>query len=44
MVIAGFLLGWALDHYLESAPVFMLLFGLMGMIGGFMRAYQMLVK
>lgn len=44
MAVAGFLLGLTLDHFIDSKPLFMLLFGLLGLVGGFMRALQMLVK
>lgn len=44
MVVAGFLLGYAVDAWLESQPVFMMLFGGLGLVGGFMKAYQLLSR
>ena len=37
MVIAGFLLGYLADYMFDTQPVFLMLFGLLGFIGGMMR-------
>lgn len=42
MVVAGFLLGYAVDAWLDSRPVFMLIFGGLGFIGGFMKVCKLL--
>lgn len=44
MVAAGFLLGYAVDAWLDIRPVFMMLFGGLGLVGGFMKAYQLLSR
>lgn len=41
-IIAGFLLGWVVDRWLETQPIFMLAFGLLGFIGGGLKVYKML--
>lgn len=42
MVISGFLLGYWLDAWLETQPIFMLLLGAMGVVGGFLKVYRLL--
>lgn len=42
MTVAGFLLGYLLDLWLDSSPVFMLILGFLGLLGGFMRAFKLL--
>ena len=42
MVISGFLLGYLLDTWLETQPIFMLLLGAMGVVGGFLKVYRLL--
>lgn len=42
MTVAGFLLGYLVDLWLDTAPVFLLLLGFLGLLGGFMRAYKLL--
>lgn len=42
MTVSGFLLGYGLDAWIDSGPVFMLLFGLLGFVGGMLRIYKML--
>lgn len=44
MIAAGFILGFATDWWLDTQPVFMLLFGILGFIGGILKAYQMLTR
>lgn len=41
-VVAGFLLGYLTDYWLDTQPIFMLAFGLLGFIGGGLRAYKLL--
>ena len=42
MVIAGFLLGYGLDVWLDTKPIFMLIFGVMGFVGGILKVYKLL--
>ena len=44
MVVAGFLLGYAVDTWLQSRPVFMLICGGLGVIGGFMKVSRLLSR
>jgi len=41
-VISGFILGYVTDLWLETTPIFMLLFGVLGFVGGFLKVYKML--
>ena len=42
MVVAGFLLGYVLDAWLETLPIFMLGFGVLGFVGGILKVYRLL--
>ncbi len=42
IVVAGFLLGYWLDAWLGTTPVFMLLFGVLGFVGGFLKVFKLL--
>ncbi len=42
MVVAGFLLGYLVDGWLDTRPWFMLGIGALGLIGGFQKAHQLL--
>lgn len=42
MVISGLLLGYLMDGWLDTRPMFMLGFGVLGLIGGFQRVHRML--
>ena len=42
MVISGFLLGYWVDAWLETQPIFMLILGAMGVVGGFLKVYKLL--
>ncbi|MBL1275087.1 MAG: AtpZ/AtpI family protein [Ectothiorhodospiraceae bacterium] len=41
-VVAGFLLGYWVDGWLETPPIFMILFGGMGLVGGFLKVYKLM--
>jgi len=41
-VVAGFLLGYWVDGWLETPPIFMITFGGMGLVGGFLKVYKLL--
>jgi F0F1-type ATP synthase assembly protein I len=42
MIASGFLLGYLTDRWLDSQPLFMLLFGGLGLVGGFLKVYKLL--
>ncbi|MBE0493496.1 MAG: hypothetical protein IBX48_04065 [Thiomicrospira sp.] len=42
MVIAGFIVGFAIDYLLETTPIFMMLCGLLGLIGGSQKVHRLL--
>jgi len=42
MVIVGFALGFGLDYLIDTKPVFMLIFGILGFVGGILRACEMI--
>ncbi len=42
MIVSGFLLGYLLDLYLGTQPIFILIFGGLGFIGGFLKVYRLL--
>jgi len=42
MVVAGFLLGYGVDVMFDTKPIFLLIFGLLGFIGGILKAYKIL--
>ena len=42
MVVAGFLLGYGLDVWLDTKPIFMLILGVMGFVGGILKVYKLL--
>ncbi len=42
-VIAGLLLGFLVDRWLEIAPIAMLLGGLLGFIGGMRNAHRLMI-
>ena len=44
MIAAGFLLGFGFDYLLETTPIFMMLLGMLGFVGGLVRAYEMLTR
>ena len=44
MIAAGFLLGYVVDVWLDSRPIFMLLFAGLGMVGGFLKVYKLLSR
>jgi len=42
MIVSGFLLGYLLDLYFETRPIFLLILGGLGFIGGFLKVYRLL--
>lgn len=44
MVITGFALGYALDSWLDSKPIFMLILGGLGLVGGILKAFRLLTR
>ena len=44
MITVGFMLGFGLDYLVGTTPIFMLLFGLMGFVGGIIKAHKLLTR
>lgn len=44
MIAAGFLLGYGLDVWINTRPIFMLIFGGLGFVGGLLKAYKLLSR
>lgn len=42
MIISGLILGYFVDQWLETTPIFMLLFGVLGFVGGMKRIHALL--
>jgi len=42
MVISGFVLGYFTDKWLGTLPIFLLIFGALGLIGGLLKVYRIL--
>jgi len=43
MAISGFILGFGADQLFDTTPIFLLSFGLLGVIGGTMKAHKFLM-
>ena len=43
IVVSGFLLGYAVDVWIDTRPIFMLLLGGLGFVGGFLKVYKLLI-
>jgi len=44
MTAVGFLLGYGADYLLDTTPIFMLLLGILGFVGGVLKAHKMLTR
>lgn len=44
MVVTGFALGFFVDSWLGSKPIFMMILGCLGFVGGVIRAHILLSK
>lgn len=42
MIAAGFILGYFTDRWLNTQPIFLIVFGALGFIGGFLKVYRLL--
>ena len=42
MIISGLIIGYFVDQWLGTLPIFMLLFGVLGFIGGMKRIHALL--
>ena len=42
MIVAGFILGYLADMWLNTQPIFLISFGALGLIGGFLKVYRLL--
>lgn len=43
MIIAGFLLGYLTDYLFDTLPIFLIIFGIMGFVGGLVKLKEGLV-
>ena len=43
-VLAGGVIGWVLDHWFATSPLFLLVFGALGTAAGFMNVYRIASK
>jgi ATP synthase protein I len=43
MIMAGFLLGYLTDYFFGTIPLFLIIFGIMGFIGGLIKMKESLV-
>jgi F0F1-type ATP synthase assembly protein I len=43
-VVGGTLLGWLLDEYLHTSPIFSIIGGIAGVAGGIVEIYQILTR
>ncbi len=41
MIVSGFLLGYLVDEWLDTRPLFMIVLGMLGLVGGFLKAHQL---
>jgi ATP synthase protein I len=44
MIVAGFVLGYAVDTWADTRPVFMMLLGGLGLVGGFLKVFKLLTR
>lgn len=42
MIASGFIIGYLVDGWLDTRPLFMLIIGGLGLIGGFQKVHQLL--
>jgi ATP synthase protein I len=42
MIAAGFILGYFVDRWLNTQPIFLMSFGVLGFIGGILKVYRIL--
>jgi ATP synthase protein I len=44
MIASGFLLGYLVDLWLNTLPIFMMIFGCLGFVGGILKVYKLLTN
>jgi ATP synthase protein I len=44
MIVSGFLLGYLVDKWLNTLPIFMMIFGCLGFVGGILKVYKLLTN
>ena len=44
MVVAGFLVGYWIDTWFDTQPIGLMIWGVMGVIGGGRKVYDLLMK
>jgi ATP synthase protein I len=42
MILSGFIIGYFVDQWLDKTPIFMLIFAVIGFIGGMIRVHEMI--
>ena len=42
MILSGLLLGYLLDGWLDTRPIFMLIFAILGFVGGVLKVHKLL--
>ena len=42
MTISGFILGFGADYLAGTTPIFMMIFGALGLVGGIMKAHRVM--
>lgn len=44
MVVTGFAIGYGVDSWFETKPIFMMILGVLGFVGGILKAYKLLTR
>lgn len=42
MILSGFIIGYFIDQWLDKSPIFMLVFAVIGFVGGMIRVHEMI--
>jgi len=42
MILSGFIIGYFVDQWLDKSPIFMLVFAVIGFVGGMIRVHEMI--
>ena len=43
-VVTGFAIGYGVDSWFETKPIFMMILGVLGFVGGILKAYKLLTR
>lgn len=41
MILSGFIIGYFVDQWLDKTPIFMIVLGVLGFVGGMIRVHEM---